>query len=186
MTHADPAARLRPLRRVRQVRRFTDQPVAEAELDAIADVGRWSGSSRNGQPWRFLVLRDVALVRRVGALDLPHSRALATAVGAIVVVMPSAEEGVRSNAYDEGRAAERMLIAAGELGLAGGLMWVSAVGRVAVDDALGIPAGWTARSVLAIGHPAPEALTAKSPPGQARLPRSRTVSVDRWSDELAG
>jgi nitroreductase len=186
MTHPDATQTLQPLRRVRQVRQFTDQPVEDAQLDAIVDVGRWSGSSRNGQPWRFIEVRDVSLVRALGAMDLPHSRALTSAMAAVVVVIPSGGEAAQSNAYDEGRASERMLIATGQLGLAGGLLWVSPAGRAAVNEALGIPAGWTARSVLAIGHPAPEALAPKNPPGLARLPRSRTVSVDRWSDEQAG
>lgn len=179
---ATPADLLRPLRQVRQVRQFTDAPVTDEELDAIVDVGRWSGSSRNGQPWRFVAVRDVALVRRLGAADLPHSRALATAMAAIVVVVPA--DGGISNAYDEGRAAERMLVAATELGLAAGLLWVSPAGRATVADALGIPEGWMPRSVLAVGHATPEALLPKSPPGHARRPRARTVSVDRWADEL--
>lgn len=186
MTQRDPADALRHLRRVRQVRQFTDEPVTAAELDAIADVGRWSGSSRNGQPWRFVVVRDVSIVRALAGADMPHSRALVTAMGAVAIVVPAGGDGAVSHAYDEGRAAERMLIGATELGLAGGLLWVSPAGRQAVHQALGIPDGWAVRSVLAVGHPAPEAQAPKSPPGAARLPRSRTVSVDRWSDEQAG
>ena len=83
MTHpadpADPRDVLRPLRRVRQIREFTDEPPTDAELDAIADVGRWSGSSRNTQPWRFLILRDRALLRRICEIGLPQTRALRTA-----------------------------------------------------------------------------------------------------------
>jgi hypothetical protein len=79
-----------------------------------------------------------------------------------------------------------MLIASSMLGLAGGLLWVSPAGRESVNELLGIPPGWTARTVVAVGHPAEEALAPKVPQGQARLPRSRTVSVDRWSDEQAG
>jgi nitroreductase len=171
---------------VRQVRQFTDDPVSDAQLDAIADVGRWSGSSRNSQPWRFIVLRDTALVRRMGELDMPHSRALTTATGAVVVVIPADGGAPQGHAYDEGRAAERMLIASSMLRLGGGLLWVSPARRESVNELLGIPPGWTARTVVAVGHPADEALAPKVPQGQARLPRSRTVSVDRWSDEQAG
>jgi nitroreductase len=44
---------LRALRRTRQIRRFTDEPVAEADLVAILEVARWTGSSTNRQPWTF-------------------------------------------------------------------------------------------------------------------------------------
>lgn len=185
MTTDRPEDLLRPLRRVRQVRQFTDQPVAVEQLDAIVDVGRWSGSGMNRQPWRYIVIRDVERIRRLADMDMPHSRALVTAMGAIVVVVPSGGSAV-SHAFDEGRAAERMLIATYQLGLAGGLLWVSPDAREAVAGELGIPDGWMPRSVIAVGHAAPEALAPKSPPGQARLPRSRTVAEGRWSDELAG
>ena len=57
---------VRPLRRARQVREFTDQPLTDEELEAITDVARWTGSSRNTQPWRFLVIRDQA---KIGGLE---------------------------------------------------------------------------------------------------------------------
>jgi nitroreductase len=184
MTTNDPAEVLRPLRRVRQIRSFTDEPVTDAEVDAIVDVGRWSGSSRNGQPWRFILLRDIELVRRIAAMDMPHSRALTTAMAAIAVVVPNTDPV--SHAYDEGRAAERMLIAATQLGLAGGLLWISGNARDAINELLGVPAGRMIRSVLAIGHPAPEASAPKNPVGQARRPRERMVARDRWTTGLDG
>ena len=42
-----PVDTVRPLLRTRQVREFTDEPVEHAQLDALADVARWSGSSSN-------------------------------------------------------------------------------------------------------------------------------------------
>jgi nitroreductase len=49
----DPITRLRPLLRTRQYREFTGEPVSDEDLRALAQVARWSGSSRNSQPWRF-------------------------------------------------------------------------------------------------------------------------------------
>ena len=43
---SDPATaldRVRPLLRTRQVREFTDQPLTDDELGALADVARWTG-----------------------------------------------------------------------------------------------------------------------------------------------
>src|SRR6185437_3611700 len=66
MSDGDPRAILRPLLRTRQVRQYTDEPVADDAVAALVDVARWTGSSRNEQPWRFIVLRDLAAVRRIG------------------------------------------------------------------------------------------------------------------------
>ena len=104
----DPRAILRPLRRVRQVREFTAEPPSDAALDAMADVGRWSGSSRNEQPWRFLILRDEAVLRRIWEIGVPQTRALATATAGIAIVLPERGHEL-ADAYDDGRAAERLL-----------------------------------------------------------------------------
>src|SRR2546421_5233590 len=95
-----PAEVLRPLRRVRQIREFTDQPVTGEELAAIADVARWSGSSSNEQPWRFVVIRDVEQLRRLAELGHPQTRSLRTAPAAIAITLPDEREPVLSRAYD--------------------------------------------------------------------------------------
>lgn len=184
----DPAEILRPLRRVRQVRQFTDQALTEAQLDAIVDVGRWSGSSRNSQPWRFIVIRDASTISAINAIGAPHTRALTTAVAAIAVALPADPDHAVSYAYDDGRAAERMLIAVNLLGLAGAIAWLAPSARSAVGELLGVPDDHVVRTIVALGHPAPEGLALKKPGVPARLPRSDTVFAERWpaSDGTAG
>jgi nitroreductase len=176
----EPSVALRPLRRVRQVRQFTDEPLTDAEIDAVVDVGRWSGSSRNSQPWRFVVVRDGTTVSRIAELGAPHTRALTTARAAIAVALPADPEHAVSLAFDDGRASERMLIAANLLGLAAAIAWLPLGVRPSVAELLRLPPDRAVRTILALGHAAPEALAPKSPAGQARLPRSETVMSERW------
>lgn len=170
---------VRPLLRVRQTREFTDEPPTDDELAAIADVARWSGSSTNSQPWRFIVLRDRETLLRIHEAGLPQTRALATAPAAIAIVLPQDDHAL-SHAYDEGRAAERMLIAASFLGLAAGIAWVMPGTRDLVSQLLDLPAGRFVRTIVVVGHPTERALAPKQPPGKARLPREETVFEDRW------
>ncbi|HEX2844175.1 MAG TPA: nitroreductase family protein, partial [Candidatus Limnocylindria bacterium] len=72
-TPHSPADRVRPLLRVRQVREFASTPVDPEALDAMADAARWSGSSRNGQPWRFVIVRDPDTVRAIHEVGLPQT-----------------------------------------------------------------------------------------------------------------
>lgn len=118
--NAPPDEIVRPLIRVRQIRAFTDEPPTDRELAAIADVARWSGSSTNSQPWRFVVVRDREVLLRIHEAGLPQTGSLATALAAIAIVLPDEGDAI-SHAYDEGRAAERMLIAASFLGLGAGI-----------------------------------------------------------------
>jgi nitroreductase len=180
MERPDASQVVRPLLRVRQVREFTAEPIGAAELDAIADAGRWSGSSRNAQPWRFIVIRDPATLREIHGAGLPQTRSLATAAAAIVIVMPQQPGGGISLAYDEGRAAERMLIAASLLGLGAGIGWLRPEVRPAVAALLDVPDDRFIRTLLAIGHPSDAARQPKSAPGEARLAREDTVFAERW------
>ena len=42
----------------RAIRQFSDQPLPDDILVRILNAGRRSGSSKNNQPWHFVVLRD--------------------------------------------------------------------------------------------------------------------------------
>ena len=41
----------------REVREYTDRPVPEDVLTKILEAGRATGSAKNTQPWRFVVLK---------------------------------------------------------------------------------------------------------------------------------
>ena len=172
-------ARVQTLLRARQVREFTDEALSSAELESLTEVARWSGSSRNNQPWRFIVVSDRAVIERIHAAGAPQTRSLRTAQQAIVIVLGGDPADVE-DAFDEGRAAERVLIAAGLLGLAAGISWVQPSARPEVGELLGLPPDRFVRTVIAVGHPSEAARRPKSAPGDARLPAAETVFEERW------
>ena len=177
-----PRDAVKPLLRVRQTRQFTPDPVTAEEVDAIADAARWSGSSQNKQPWRFITIRDPEALRAIADAGMPNTRSLISATAAIGVVMATEPQSKIGQAYDEGRAAERMLVAAEMLGLSAGIAWINADTRAAVSEILHLPADRFVRTVIAIGHASSAGSQPKSPRGEARLPRSRTVFAERWPD----
>lgn len=172
-----PADTVRPLLRVRQTRAFTDEPVDSDQLDAIADAARWSGSNQNRQPWRFIVLRERATLDAVAAAARQDSGALVEATAAIAIVLPVEPKRSIALAFDEGRAAERILVAATLLGLGAGITWVGSDERPAVGRVLGLPDDHAVRTIVALGHPT-EPAGDRSP--SARLPREETVFAERW------
>jgi nitroreductase len=175
-----PADRLRPLRRTRQIRQFTDEPVNAADLAAIADVARWTGSASNTQPWRFIVITDVDVLRQIAEIALPQTWALRSATAAIAIALPADDAHDASITYDDGRAAERILISAGMLDLGAGIGWIRPDVRDAVGGLLGLPSGRYIRTIVALGHPTEAALAPKSGPGEARLPREQSLYQERW------
>ena len=175
--------RLRAIRRTRQYREFDSRPVDQADLDALLDAARWSGSSANSQPWRFIVIQDPATIRALHDLGAPQTRGLATAPAAIAITVPSDPKKAAGIAFDEGRATERLLIGAGMLDLGAGISWMIPKIRAEVARLLGAPDDRIVRTIVQIGHPTAAARKPKSAPGKARLPRDEVVFEEHWPAE---
>ena len=171
---------VRPLVRTRQIRDFTDEPLSDADLDALTEVARWTGSSRNNQPWRFIVIRDRGILRRVAEIGAPQTIPLRTAPVGIAVALPDDPDREIQDAYDEGRASERLLVAAGMLDLGASVTWIRKQFRAEIGALLDLPDDRYVRTIVAVGHPTAAARRPKSRPGTARLPRSEVISEERW------
>jgi nitroreductase len=163
---------LRTLRRTRQIRQFTDEPVDDAAIRAILEVARWTGSGANRQPWTFVIVSDPAERQRIAELA-PHASHVAGAPVAIAIVM----DGVtpKWDDYDEGRVAERILIAATALGLGGGIGLANGPERAEVAAVLDARPPAYVRTMISLGHPTEAALRRHTGPGTARRPLDELV-----------
>ena len=54
------------LRSIRAVRRFSSRAIDDAVLLDILEVARWTGSSKNTQPWHLIVVRDRNVLVELG------------------------------------------------------------------------------------------------------------------------
>lgn len=167
-------AALDAIRHVRQVRAYTPDPVDPDALAAILEVARWSGSAANTQPWRFIVIDDPDVLHRLAEIRLPW---IATAPLAIAIVLDGNKK--ISEAYDEGRVTERIMIAARLLGLGAAVAWHGdAAQQAQAREILGIPDDLTSRAIVTIGHPDPSA-PPRSAVGGGRKPLDEIVSHNR-------
>ena len=171
-TGPSPDAVLRALRRTHQVRQFTTEPVTETDLNAVLDVARWSGSAANRQPWTFIVIRDRAERAHLAELA-PNAKHVAGAQVAIAIAMSG--DNPEWDAYDEGRAAERILVAAGALGIGAAIGWVPETARPQAAAVLGLTAPAFVRTLISLGHPTDMARQPRSAPGTARRPLAELV-----------
>src|SRR6266481_966149 len=109
------AARIAFLRGLRATRQLRPDPLPEPVLHDILEVARWSGSAGNRQPWEFVVVQDRELLARLATVEGANAGHLANAaVGLAIVIRPEVPD---LDAYDEGRVAERILLAATAHGL---------------------------------------------------------------------
>ncbi len=168
----------REMRRVRQARLYRPDPVPEEVLNELLEIARWTGSSRNTQPWHFIVVTDKEKLRQISEIRTPINW-VADAPLAIAIVL--AGENPISEAFDEGRITERLLIAARFLGLGGGTAWYGDEGQQEQGKRiLGIPAERTARSVVVLGYPTTTVDHRPNRPTPGRKPLSELVSYERF------
>jgi nitroreductase len=173
---------IRTLRGFRQTRQFLDRPVPDDVLRQILDVGRWSGSSRNSQPWHFVVIRDQETLRRLAEI-IPYGKFLAGAPLGITLVMDGQGTG---QSFDAGRVAERMMVTAHALGLGAGVATMSdEADERRATELLGVPEGHSLGVALALGYPAPRDPTTPRRPGGGRRPLAEIVYDERFGQRRA-
>jgi len=179
MPHArDRSSALEPIRRVSQIRQYSADPVPDEVVDQLLELARWTGSSKNGQPWRFIVVRDKDRLKKIAALR-PNINWLAGAPLGIAIVLDGTNP--MTEAYDEGRVTERLLTGANLLGYGGGVAWFGdATQEAEAKKVLGVPTGRTARQIVMIGRPTSTKDPRPTGPKRGRKPISELVSYDSW------
>jgi nitroreductase len=135
------------IRTLLAVRSYQDRPVPDPVIRRIVEAGRLTGSGMNRQPWHFIVVRDAAMLRQLGALA-SSGPYIAQAPLAIVV----ATDKTRFAVSDASRAIQSMLLTAWADGV--GSNWVGFGGLESVKGLLDIPAGLDVLAILPFGYPA--------------------------------
>ena len=163
------------LRSLRAVRGFRPDPVPREVVDDLLEVARWSGSASNRQPWELVVIRDRETLGALAGLE-GYAKHLRDAPLGIVLVM--AGERPTQETYDEGRLAERVMLAAWAHGVGSSIGWIVGEGREAAREILGIPEGRMVRTAISLGYPDEGARRRR--PGQPRKPLSEIVHEERY------
>jgi nitroreductase len=169
------------IRRLRVVRRFSDQPVSEEDVHALLEAGRRTGSSKNDQAWHFILVRDRELLTNLADVGA-YAGHIAGANVAIALLTPDPEhsEAAYSLMWDLGRAAQNMVLAAWARGI--GSAPATVYDQTLCRQLLGYPVDWFCGYILSFGHPAnPEALTRPLKAG-GRRPLAEIISRDSWSE----
>ncbi len=161
----------------RSIRRYTDDPVAESDLDTLLRAAMAAPSAGNQQSWRIIVVTDGGQLQRLSQAT-PYSQMLASAPVGLVVCGDTREE--RHPGYwvqDCSAAIQNLLVAANAIEL--GAVWI---GCYPVEERVenvrricGVPEGIVPMSMIALGHPA------ETKPAAERF-EPAYVHRDRWSD----
>ena len=161
----------------RDVREFQDRPLADDELDRILEAGRRAPSSRNWQPWDFVVVTDREQLGQLAKVWRGAGH-VASSAATIALILPQSDDaGERERAqYDIGQATMAMQLAAANLGIGTGH---SAVGdQDQARRVLGFPKDRYAAYLIPVGYPADRPLRPILKPD--RRPFAEVVHRGRW------
>jgi nitroreductase len=156
------------IRTKRAVRSYADQPVPEEVILKILDAGRRAQSSKNTQPWHFVVVRSPETLE---ALSRCGRYAMHVAQSAFTIAILQKTDW----AFDIGQAAAYLQLAAWDLGVSSCLVYFHEPG--CANQVLGAPPELGAVIAIAFGYaahpPAPPV------PG-GRRPLDQIVHWERW------
>ena len=143
----------------RSIRKYTEEPVAEEQIQKILQAGLLSPSGRNRTPWEFITVQDKETLTALGKCRHPQQAFLPDTPLAIVVV--GNPEATDVWIEDCSITMTIMQLEAQMLGL--GSCWIQIRNRMAQGEAesssqyvktlLHIPEAYEVLAILAIGHP---------------------------------
>lgn len=136
------------VRTVLAVRAFQDKPVPEDVIGRIVEAAHLTGSSRNGQPWHFVVIQDRDTLKRIASLAKtgPYVDQAAFAIG--VAYDKESPYGLS----DASRAIQSMMLTAWAEGI--GSNWVGFEGTLdEVSPELGLPGNLKLVAIVPFGYP---------------------------------
>ena len=134
---------------LRVTRNYTDEPIDTADLEALLEAARWTGSSKNTQGWVFVVVEGPDELERLATAGRYTQPVRDSAVTVCLVRAPD------GNDFDIGRAAQNIMLAAATRGLGSCPITLHDDARSA--EVLGLPDGHACRYAVALGHPDPAA-----------------------------
>jgi nitroreductase len=154
----------------RDQRIFLPRPIPEEPLRRILQAARMTGSSRNSEPNRLVVVRERAGLEALAALS-PFAKFIARSAATVVIAQTQAHE------FDAGRCAQNMMVAA----------WAEGIGSCPahlpereVARLLRIPAEIVVNRVIAFGYVDPARAAAPASVARRRKPLSEIVHWDTW------
>src|SRR3712207_2181386 len=125
----------------RNVRQYTDQPIASEDLERILEAGRRAPSAGNWQPWNFVVVTDrdqLVELAKVwqGARHIPQTAARI----AVVAEQPEDQRQGQLLQYGLGQVTAQIMITATALGIGSG--HAAARDQDQAQRVLGFPDGY--------------------------------------------
>lgn len=156
------------IRTKRSVRQFEDVSVPEQTINEILNAGRCAQSSKNDQPWTFLLIQGKESLKALSEFGT-YAGHISGAAFAVVLVDHN------NWSFDIGQAAAYMQLAAWDLGVSSCLAYFGSPDKV--KALLGIPKNVNVEIGISFGYPAKEQ---RKVTRLGRKPLDEVVRKEHW------
>ena len=137
----------------RSIRKYTDQPIADGDVETMLKAAMLAPSANNKQPWQFIVVRRPEHLKAVAEMH-PYAKMAAQAQLAVVICGDAADPEYWIQ--DCAAATENLMLAARALGI--GSVWCGLHPReerkAPFKEYFKIPEGVEPFALIVLGYPA--------------------------------
>jgi len=164
------------IKKRRSVRSYLDKPIEEEKLNAILEAGRLAPSASNRQEWRFVIVKNREVRKKLG--EAANEQSFVGEAPVVIVACAVTDGHVMSCGQlcypiDVAIALDHISLAAVEQGL--GTCWIGAFNESKVKEILGIPKEIRVVELMPLGYPAARMERKKN-----RLPFKKIVKYEHW------
>ena len=164
------------IKKRRSVRSFLEKSLEEEKLNAVLEAGRLAPSASNRQEWRFVIVKDREVRKKIA--EAANGQSFVGDAPVVIVACAVTDRQVMSCGLlcypiDVAIALDHISLVSVEYGL--GTCWIGAFDEGRVKEILGIPEEVRVVELMPIGYPTPEIVKEKN-----RLPFSKLVRYEHW------
>jgi nitroreductase len=165
------------IRRRRSIRKYKDDPIPEDVLFRVLEAARLAPSGKNLQPWKFIIVRDKLLKKKLAEASIRQYFMAEAPVVIVACGFPDecySQMGryMKSWPVDVAIALEHLILQAEEENL--GTCWIGAFEEKDVKSILGIPQEVRVLALTPIGYPV------EKPPSRRRKTLGEIISYEKY------
>jgi len=140
---------LKLMKERRSIRDYKNEEVPNSLINKILEAGRWCQSSANRQPWRFIVIRDKELIKKLSQVTSYGSFVKEAPV--VIAIVTNINESPTFHLHDSAMAAHQMCLMVSALDL--GTCWIGTMDRLKCAKLLKLKQEEHLTTILPIGIP---------------------------------
>jgi nitroreductase len=156
----------------RSIRKYKPTPVSQEDIEYVLEAARLAPSWGNRQCWRYIVVTDEEVIRKITMRDWA-AEAPVVIVGCADPTKAGDKAGKPYYMLDMGISMEHLILAAYDIGL--GTCWLGGqFDEEVVREALGVPETHRVVALTPLGYPDEE------PKAKGRKPLSELYTWNKW------